>query len=88
MGKTPIRHCMGCNGGFEKPTLIRLVRTDGKVELDPTGKAPGRGAYLCSNADCLTKVKKSRRFNRVFKCAVDETIYEAITVEIEKQTLL
>ncbi len=46
--KTPIRTCVSCRSSSEKKQLIRMVRTaDGDVRVDPTGKMPGRGAYLC-----------------------------------------
>ncbi len=83
--KTPVRHCMGCNGGFDKFSLIRIVRIDNKVVFDPTKKAQGRGAYLCKNPDCLKRVIKSRRFNRVFKAPIDESIYEILATEIERE---
>ncbi len=84
--KTPIRHCMGCNGGFEKTSLLRLVKYENKITFDNTSKAPGRGAYICRNMECLNKVKKTRRFNRVFKGPIEESIYEILAEEIERDT--
>jgi uncharacterized protein len=45
--------------------LIRLVRTStGAVELDPTGKRPARGAYLCHTPECWEHaIKKGRLEN-------------------------
>ncbi len=83
--KTPIRHCMGCNKGLEKSSLLRIVRIDNKVMFDHTGKAQGRGAYICKDADCLKKVIKSRRFNRVFKGPIEDSIYDIIATEIERE---
>jgi predicted RNA-binding protein YlxR (DUF448 family) len=49
----PQRTCVGCRSGQAKRGLIRIVRgPDSRVRVDPTGKAPGRGAYLCQEADC------------------------------------
>ncbi len=49
--KTPMRMCVGCREMKPKTELIRVVRSpEGAVSLDPTGKKPGRGAYLCRNA--------------------------------------
>lgn len=89
----PLRKCMACNEMKDKKELIRLVRTkkdDDSVEisLDRTFKAPGRGAYLCKSPDCLKKVLKSRRIDRVFSHKVPEEVYaqleEAIAVEHEQ----
>lgn len=88
----PLRKCMACNEMKNKKELIRLVKTrksDDTVEisLDSTFKAPGRGAYLCKNLDCLKKALKSKRIDRVFSHKVPEEIYsqleEAITLEYE-----
>ena len=50
----PIRMCVGCRVSTAKRELIRVVRApDGSIHVDPTGKSPGRGAYLHPNVDCL-----------------------------------
>ena len=49
----PQRTCVACRTTDAKRTLIRLVRTpEGAVEVDPTGKRAGRGAYLCARVRC------------------------------------
>jgi predicted RNA-binding protein YlxR (DUF448 family) len=49
----PQRTCVACRSTDAKRTLIRLVRTpEGSVEVDPTGKRAGRGAYLCARVRC------------------------------------
>ncbi|HZU07113.1 MAG TPA: YlxR family protein [Chloroflexota bacterium] len=49
----PMRTCVGCRQEQPKRQLVRLVRTpEGRVLVDPTGKAPGRGAYLCRQPAC------------------------------------
>ncbi len=83
--RVPIRHCMGCNGAFEKKTLLRICKTkDGEISFDASGKAEGRGAYICKSAECLKKVQKSRRFNRVMQCRIDDEIYETLAKEVER----
>jgi len=57
----PQRTCVSCGSTTAKRELVRLVRTSTGVEPDPTGKRPGRGAYLCHNHDCWeSAVRKSR----------------------------
>ena len=48
----PQRTCVGCRKVLPKRSLIRLVRTPGGVQVDPTGKAAGRGAYLHDARSC------------------------------------
>ena len=43
----PERRCVGCGRAFPKAALLRLVRVEGRLEADPAGGRPGRGAYLC-----------------------------------------
>ena len=44
--KIPMRMCVSCRERFAKKDLIRIVAsTDGTVQVDPTGRMPGRGAY-------------------------------------------
>jgi len=46
-----------CRSARGKAELIRVVRTpDGAVQLDPTGRVNGRGAYICRDGDCLARV--------------------------------
>ncbi len=53
MKADPQRTCVSCREVGEKRGLVRLVRTpDGVVEVDTTGRKAGRGAYLCSKAEC------------------------------------
>ena len=53
-GAAPERTCVGCRGRATKAGLLRIVRGPaGDVELDRTGSAPGRGAYLHRRLDCL-----------------------------------
>ena len=51
----PQRTCVGCRQEQPKRQLVRVVRTpSGDVAVDPTGKAAGRGAYLCRQPECWT----------------------------------
>ncbi len=74
---------MGCNVKKPKKELIRIVRTpEGVIELDFTGKKSGRGAYLCHDAACLKKIRKSGRIGRILECAVTNEIWEALEEEL------
>jgi predicted RNA-binding protein YlxR (DUF448 family) len=73
------RTCVGCNTKKEKKELIRIVKSkEGKLDVDKTGKLPGRGAYLCDNPECLEKAKKSKRLERTLECQITDEIYEKI----------
>lgn len=56
----PQRMCVACRDHTAKRALIRVVRTvDGTVEIDPTGRKNGRGAYLCGQATCWERALKT-----------------------------
>lgn len=48
----PQRTCVGCRAVLSKRTLVRIVRTSDGIQIDPTGKIPGRGAYLHDKQEC------------------------------------
>lgn len=64
---TPLRTCVVCRQTSAKKTLLRVVRApqaEGGVAPDPTGRANGRGAYVCAAIDCIEKAVKQKRFER------------------------
>ena len=79
MKKMPQRTCMGCNEKKDKKDLIRIVKNkNNEILVDKTGKLDGRGAYICNNVECLEKLKKSKRLNRIFETNISDEIYESI----------
>ncbi|MBR2871768.1 MAG: YlxR family protein [Clostridia bacterium] len=79
--KVPIRTCIVCRSAFPKKELNRIVKSGEEIFLDKTGKANGRGAYVCNNPECIKKLKKSKGLNRVFSCQVDDAVYDKIAEE-------
>lgn len=77
--KIPLRRCAGCGEQKEKRALVRVVRTpEGSVILDQTGKANGRGVYLCPDPACLAKAKKTKRLERGLELPVPEELWQAL----------
>jgi uncharacterized protein len=65
---TPRRTCVVCRSTTAKRTLHRIVRSPaGTVAYDPTGKAAGRGAYLCGQPACLDRAVRRRSIQRALK---------------------
>ena len=81
--KIPRRQCVGCREMKDKRALIRVVRSpEGEVSLDFRGKKPGRGAYVCPDAACLRRARKSRALERAFSAQIPPEVYEAMEVEL------
>ena len=61
------RKCVVCRGQSDKKTLLRIVKNkEGQIFVDKTGKANGRGAYVCKNKECFEKLQKQKGLNRAF----------------------
>lgn len=79
----PKRTCIGCNEIKLKKELIRIVKNkDNEIFVDKTGKANGRGAYICNSVECLEKAIKTKRLERIFETSIDTQIYENLRGEI------
>ena len=82
--KIPIRQCLGCREMKPKRELMRVVRSpEGEISLDFRGKAPGRGAYVCRDAQCLKKAIKARAIERALSVQIPPEIYERLEKEME-----
>ncbi|MBE5869806.1 MAG: YlxR family protein [Lachnospiraceae bacterium] len=83
--KIPMRQCVGCQEMKNKKELIRILKnTEGEITIDLTGKANGRGAYLCRDKECLLKARKNKGLERSFKMSIPENVYENLIKEYEK----
>lgn len=80
--KIPMRMCIACREMKPKAEMTRVVKTaDDEIYLDPTGKAAGRGAYVCSNADCLKKLSGKKLLHKAFSANVGDEVYQGIGEE-------
>ena len=63
--RVPLRECSVCGASRPKRELVRVVRSpQGEVAVDGGGRMPGRGAYLCRQAACLTEGARGRRLRQ------------------------
>ena len=62
-----------------------MVRTpEGEILLDLVGKKSGRGAYICKNALCLKRARKSRRIETSLECSISDDMYDRMEEEISR----
>ena len=81
--KIPARQCIGCLTSRPKKELVRVVRApSGEISIDPVGKKPGRGAYLCRKVECLRKAQKAKRLERAFQCPVPDEVMAKLEEEL------
>ena len=82
--KIPMRMCVGCREMKPKRELIRVVRSpEGEVSMDPVGKKPGRGAYVCRNPECLKRAIKQRQLERQLEVTLPEEVVSALQAAME-----
>lgn len=82
--KIPQRQCMGCRERKAKRELIRVVRTpQGTVMLDFSGKAQGRGAYLCPQPECLRRAIRAKSLERSLEIPIPPEVYARLEQEME-----
>lgn len=82
--RVPLRMCLGCSEMKPKKELVRVVRSaEGTVSVDLTGRAPGRGAYVCRRTDCLNKAIRSKRLEKNFGVAVAEDLTLSLKEALE-----
>ena len=80
--KIPMRMCVSCREMQPKKELVRVVRTpEGAVILDTTGRANGRGAYLCKKSTCLEKAIKSRALERALETKIEPETYDTLRAQ-------
>ena len=80
--KVPMRTCIACKKNAPKKELLRIVKNGEEIFLDKTGKANGRGAYVCGDAECFKKLKKGRLLNKAFSMEVTEDVYDRLLEEL------
>ena len=66
----PQRTCIACRQVEGKRGLLRLVRTETGVEVDPTGKKAGRGAYLHPTQACWRAVMRGNRIEQALRTQI------------------
>ena len=88
--RVPIRSCVVCRQTSDKKSLLRVVRAPekdgGAVAVDPTGRANGRGAYICAALECIEKAAKQKRFERSLSAPVLASLTEELKALALKET--
>ena len=77
------RMCFICRNTYNKSELTRLVKnSNGEIFIDKTGKANGRGSYICNNPKCIEQIKKQKVLSKAFKCEFPPAVYQKLCEEL------
>ena len=81
--KIPMRMCVGCREMKPKKELLRVVKPqDGDAHIDRVGKAPGRGAYVCDDIECLRRARKTKALERALDCRIEDNVFDELEQQI------
>ena len=83
--KPPVRTCIACRTSSDKRTLVRVVRTpEGDVHVDASGKANGRGSYVCLAQGCFDNAIAKRRFDGALRVNLKEDDLDRLRREFDE----
>ena len=75
--RIPLRMCIACREMKPKQEMTRVVKNaNGEIFADPTGKAAGRGAYICNEEVCLKKLLDKKLLHKAFAANVELSVYQ------------
>lgn len=84
MKKISLRKCVVTNERLPKSDLLRIVKNnEGKVFVDLTGKANGRGAYIKKDIEVFNTLRNKKILERVLEVKIDDGVYDEIKKIIE-----
>ncbi|MDH8676587.1 YlxR family protein [Fusibacter bizertensis] len=85
MKKIPMRKCIACGVQKPKKELIRVVKNnENEVFVDFTGKANGRGAYICKDKACFDLAIKKNAFNRALETKIEDEVFEKLKERLDE----
>lgn len=80
--KIPMRRCVACMESKPKQDLLRIAFYEGELTVDISGKAKGRGVYLCNDPECFEKAKKRRALQRNFDGEIKQEQLDKVFQEL------
>ncbi|MGH2670465.1 MAG: RNase P modulator RnpM [bacterium] len=81
----PQRQCVACRQMRPKRALVRIVRTPaGEVRVDATGKASGRGAYVCPTEECAAAAMQDRRLEHALAVPMPQSLADDLRAAIRR----
>lgn len=84
MPPEPVRTCVGCRARVPKAALVRVVAGPSGASVDPTGAAPGRGAYVHRDPGCLRAAGRAGVLGRALRTSLRTDEVGRLMDEIER----
>ncbi len=81
--KIPMRTCVVTHEKLEKKDLLRVVRNnEGKVFVDDTLRANGRGAYLKKDKDVIELARKNKALESHLEVKIEDSLYDELLTKL------
>ena len=81
--KIPLRMCVVTREKIEKRNLLRFVKTEDGVIVDPTGKVNGHGVYVKKDKDVIKKAKDNKIIDKALECSISDEVYDKALEVVE-----
>jgi len=73
----PMRTCAACHQVRPKRAMTRVVRApDGLVSVDLSGRAAGRGTYICDDPACREPARLAEAIKRALNAVVEPGVLD------------
>ena len=82
---SPMRTCIGCRESKPKKDMIRIACYEGEISVDVTGRAKGRGVYVCLDEACIAKAYKTKALMRSLGMQIEKETLDRIFEELNGQ---
>ena len=84
--KVPLRKCVVSGEMLDKKSMIRIVRSkEGEVSIDPSGKMPGRGAYVSIEPEVAKQAQKKDALSKVLGVKISDDFYQDLVDYVTHQ---
>ncbi|MGX7328159.1 RNase P modulator RnpM [uncultured Enterococcus sp.] len=84
--KIPLRKSVVSNEMFPKKELLRITRSkEGDVAIDPSGRMPGRGAYIAIDPKEAQLAWDKKILDRVFETTLSDEFYQELVDYVAHQ---
>lgn len=83
--RVPMRRCIGCMESRPQKEMTRIAFYEGELTVDRTGKAKGRGVYLCDDPKCREIARKKNALQRNFRTSFDQETIDRIFKELDEE---
>ena len=81
--KMPMRTCVITHEKLEKKDLLRVVRNnEGKVFVDDTLRANGRGAYLKKDKEVIELARKNKALEHHLEVKIEDSLYDELLTKL------